>query len=240
MRIRAVDISRTASASSIVFEILRKAIIEGEIREGEPLRQDEIARLFNTSRIPVREAISRLEEQGLVKTQRYKGAVVAGLSASEAAEVFDLRALLEPEIIRNAVPRMSKERLQEARRHYQAFSDSRNPMEWGDLNRVFHQTLYGSSELRFFIEIADNAMDRVERYIRAQLVMSDGMERAGLEHLAILEACERKEPERASSLLRDHILGAKFSLLDVFPTVSRAQGSEPAPRGARRRMKEAH
>lgn len=222
MKIRAVDISRTASASSIIFEQLRQAIIEGEIKEGEPLRQDEIARLFNTSRIPVREAISRLEEQGLVKTQRFKGAVVAGLSAPEAAEVFDLRALLEPEILRDAVPRMTRDCLVEARRHCQAFSDSTNPMEWGDLNRVFHQTLYRASALKYFIEVAENAMDRVERYIRAQLVMSNGMERAGREHFAILEACETGAAEHASALLRDHILGAKLSLLEVFPSVSRS------------------
>lgn len=220
MKLKAVDISRTASAPTIVFEVLRKAIIEGEIQAGEPLRQDEIARLFNTSRIPVREAISRLEEQGLVKTQRYKGAVVAGLSAPEAAEVFNLRALLEPEIIRNAVPRMSPECLASARRHCLAFSNSTNPMEWGDLNRVFHRTLYDASELKYFIEVADNAMDRVDRYIRAQLVMSDGMDRANSEHFAILEACEDGDADRASTLLRDHILGARQSLLDVFPAVS--------------------
>ncbi|MXQ07115.1 FCD domain-containing protein [Alphaproteobacteria bacterium GH1-50] len=223
MKLKAIDISRTASASSIIFDVLRKAIIEGEIAENSPLRQDEIATLFNTSRIPVREAISRLEEQGLVKTQRYKGAIVAGLSAPEAAEVFDLRALLEPEILRNAVPRMSRDCLAEARAHCQAFSDSDSPMEWGDLNRVFHKTLYSASDLKFFIEVADNAMDRVERYVRAQLVISDGMERAGIEHFAILEACEMGDGDRASLLLRDHILGAKRSLLDHFPALTSRQ-----------------
>ncbi|GAB4291111.1 MAG: GntR family transcriptional regulator [Roseovarius sp.] len=224
MKLKAVDISRTASASAIVFDVLRKAIIEGEIKAGEPLRQDEIARLFNTSRIPVREAISRLEEQGLVKTQRYKGAVVAGLSASEAAEVFDLRALLEPQIIRDAVPRMSRECLSRAREHCMAFSGSADPMRWGDLNRTFHQTLYSASVLKYFIEVADNAMDRVERYIRAQLVMSNGMARAGREHLEILEACEAGDADRAGELLRAHILGAKLSLLECFPQVA-----DPAP-----------
>ncbi|SRR6056297_704849 len=217
MKLKAVDISRTASASTIVFDVLRKAIIEGEIPEGAPLRQDEIANMFNTSRIPVREAISRLEEHGLIKTQRYKGAVVAGLSADEAAEVFDLRALLEPAILRDAVPEMSKECLAEARNHCMAFSTSPNPMEWGNLNRVFHKTLYGASNLRYFIEVTDNAMDRVDRYIRAQLVMSNGMERAEIEHLAILEACESGDADRASLLLRDHIQGAKLSLLEHFP-----------------------
>ena len=217
MKLKTMDISATASASSIVFDALRKAIIEGQLEEGEPLRQDEIARLFNTSRIPVREAISRLEEQGLVKTQRYKGAVVAGLSPQETAEIFDLRALVEPEIIRSAVPRMSEELLAVARQKCAAFSSATDPMAYGDLNRDFHETLYSASDLKFFQEIADNAIDRVERQIRAQLVMSNGMERAGREHFAILDACEKGDADLASKLTRDHIQGAKASLLKHLP-----------------------
>ena len=213
MKLTSMDISTTASASSIVFDALRKAIIQGQLEEGEPLRQDEIARLFNTSRIPVREAISRLEEQGLVKTQRYKGAVVAGLSPKETDEIFDLRALVEPEIIKNAVPLMSKEILASAREKCAAFSASDNPMEWGDLNRDFHETLYSASDLKFFREIAHNAIDRVERQIRAQLVMSNGMERAGREHFGIMDACEAGDADLAADLTREHILGAKKSLL---------------------------
>ncbi|MEP1572264.1 GntR family transcriptional regulator [Roseibium album] len=213
MKLTSMDISTTASASSIVFDALRKAIIQGQLEEGEPLRQDEIARLFNTSRIPVREAISRLEEQGLVKTQRYKGAVVAGLSPKETEEIFDLRALVEPEIIKNAVPRMSKEILASAREKCAAFSASDNPMEWGDLNRDFHETLYSASDLKFFREIAHNAIDRVERQIRAQLVMSNGMERAGREHFGIMDACEAGDADLAADLTAEHILGAKKSLL---------------------------
>ncbi|MGB3281171.1 MAG: GntR family transcriptional regulator [Pseudorhodobacter sp.] len=224
MKLKSVDISQTASASSIVFNALRKAIIEGELKEGEPLRQDEIAGLFNTSRIPVREAISRLQEQGLVRTQRYKGAVVAGLSADEAAEIFDLRAFLEPAIIRDAVPKMSDDLLAKARQSCQAFSTSSNPMEWGDLNREFHDALYSASTLTYFRDIADSAMNRVDRYIRAQLVMSNGMARAAKEHLAILEACERGEADLASSLVKDHIMGAKQSLLMHFPDAGTPAG----------------
>ncbi|GAB4542640.1 MAG: GntR family transcriptional regulator [Roseibium sp.] len=217
MKLQPIDISATASASSIVFDALRKAIIEGRLEEGEPLRQDEIARLFNTSRIPVREAISRLEEQGLVTSRRYKGAVVAGLSPTETAEVFDLRALIEPEIIRDAVPRMTDRLLTEAREKCAAFSAATDPMAYGDLNRDFHETLYRASELKYFKEIASNAIDRVERQVRAQLVLSDGMQRAGSEHHAILQACEQGDADRAADLTRDHIRGAKASLLTHFP-----------------------
>ncbi|MTI06267.1 GntR family transcriptional regulator [Roseibium denhamense] len=213
MKLKSMDISATASASSIIFDALRKAIIEGQFQEGEPLRQDEIAKLFNTSRIPVREAISRLEEHGLVTTQRYKGAVVATLSPAETAEIFDLRALLEPDIIRNAVPNMTTDLLADARQKCAAFSISDDPMTWGDLNRDFHETLYAASTLSYFKDVAANALDRVERQIRAQLLLTDGMARAEAEHVAILDACAAADADRAADLTRAHILGAKTSLL---------------------------
>ncbi|WP_424943672.1 GntR family transcriptional regulator [Aliiroseovarius crassostreae] len=214
MQLKSVDISKTASAASIIFDALKKAIIEGDLEEGAPLRQDEIARMFNTSRIPVREAISRLEEHGLVKSQRYKGAVVSGLSASEAGEIFDYRALLEPHVIRTAVPRMTKDNLTEARGYLEAFAKSDDPMEWGNLNRQFHATLYNASGLAFHLEAIESALDRVDRYLRAQLVLSDGMARANDEHARIQDACERGDADAAAELTRAHILGAKDSLLN--------------------------
>lgn len=213
LKLSPVDISQTASAAKIIFDALRKAIIDGSLEPGEPLRQDDIARMFNTSRIPVREAISRLEHHGLVRSQRYKGAIVAGLSASEAAEIFDFRKLIEPEVIRRAVPRMSRELLAKARGYHEAFSASQNPMEWGDLNRSLHGTLYAASGLSYHMEIIHNAMDRIDRYLRAQLVLSNGMERANREHGGILEACERGDADLAARLTLEHIEGAKQSLL---------------------------
>ncbi|APX16899.1 GntR family transcriptional regulator [Phaeobacter inhibens] len=216
MKLKSVDISKTASASAIVFDALRKAIIEGDLKEGEPLRQDEIAQMFNTSRIPVREAISRLEEQGLVKTQRYKGAVVSGLSAQEAQEIFDFRAVLESEVIRRAVPRMSPTAISSAKACLEAFSQSEDPMTWGDLNRDFHSTLYRESGLQYHLDVIDNAMDRVDSYLRAQLVLSNGNERANAEHLAIWDACVAGDADLAAALTRDHITGACKTLLDTL------------------------
>ena len=213
MKLTPVDISKTASASSIVFEALRNAIINGDLAVGEALRQDEIAKLFNVSRIPVREALSRLEEQGLVRTQRYKGAVVSGLSAEEATVIFDFRLLVEPEIIRRAVPRISREELGQARDFCRAFSESGDPMSWGDLNREFHSKLYNASDLKFHLEVMDNAMNRIDRYLRAQLVLSNGMERANHEHFGILEDCEAGDAERAAELTAAHIRGVKDSFL---------------------------
>jgi DNA-binding GntR family transcriptional regulator len=213
MKLKSIDIASTASAATIVFEALRKAIIEGELAAGEPLRQDEIARLFNVSRIPVREAISRLEEHGLVRAQRYKGAVVAGLSVDEVREIQDLRALIEPEIIRRAVPRMTAEHLSRARTACEAFAAATDPMSWGDLNRAFHAALYDASGLPYHLEVTNNAMDRVDRYIRMQLLLSQGNDRANAEHMAILAACESGAADRAAELTRQHVIGVRDSLL---------------------------
>lgn len=213
MKLNSIDIATTASAATIVFDALRKAIIEGELKAGEPLRQDEIARLFNVSRIPVREAISRLEEHGLVRTQRYKGAVVSGLSVDEVREIQDFRALIEPEIIRRAVPRMSRDDLDRAEAACQAFATATDPMSWGDLNREFHAALYRASGLAYHLEVTGNAMDRVDRYLRMQLLLSDGNARANSEHQAILEACKAGDADRAAELTRAHINGVRDSLL---------------------------
>lgn len=213
MQLKSVDISKTASAATIIFEALKKAIIEGEIEEGAPLRQDEIARMFNTSRIPVREAILRLEEHGLVRSQRYKGAVVSSLSSAEASEIFDFRAVLEPHVIRHAVPRMTPEILSQARSFCEAFHKETDPMKWGDLNRQFHATLYNASGLTYHLEAIEGALNRIDRYLRAQLVLSEGMSRANDEHVRIQDACERGDADAAADLTRAHIIGARESLI---------------------------
>ncbi|OYX41407.1 MAG: GntR family transcriptional regulator [Rhodobacterales bacterium 32-67-9] len=214
MKIESVDIALTSSAASIICEALKKAIVEGRLKDGEPLRQDEIARLFNTSRIPVREALTMLEQQGLVATQRYKGAVVAGISPEEASEIWEFRALVEGEVIEAAVPKMTAATLDEAQTHLAAFASAAGPMEWGDWNRKFHIVLYRASGLSYHLSVIEKTLDRVDRYIRAQLSLSNGLARADTEHRAILAACAAGDAAAAKALTRQHILGAKANLLE--------------------------
>jgi DNA-binding GntR family transcriptional regulator len=216
LKLKATDIGRSASAASIIFDSLRRAIIDGEMADGAPLRQDEIATAFNTSRIPVREALTRLEQQGLVENRRYRGAVVAGISAKEASEIFDFRCLLESEVVAASVPLITSRSLLEAREYCQAFIDCEEPMEWGELNRKFHNALYRDSGLGYHLKVIDNALDRIERYLRAQLLMTDGRRQANREHLQILAACEQGDVAGAALLTREHILGAKTALVDYL------------------------
>jgi len=218
MKLQPIDIAKTASAASIVFEALRKAIIEGELEEGTPLRQDEIARLFNTSRIPVREAISRLEEKGLVASQRFKGAVVAGLDLDELREIFEYRALIEPEVICRAVPRMDGEALEEAKSFFHGLNSTCDPIAWGDLNRGFHERLYRAARLPYHEDAIDKAMDRVDRYLRAALIRSGNVAKSNAEHLAIWQACADGDADRAAELTRVHITQSCAGLVQNMQT----------------------
>ena len=212
VKVKAIDIGKTKSAATVIFSALRKSIVDGDVVAGEPLRQDELAKLFNTSRLPVREALTMLEQQGLVKTERYKGAVVAALSISEAAEIFDFRALVEAEVMRNAVPLMTHAVLEEAEAAIEAFAQVVDPMEYGDLNRAFHETLYRASAQKFHLQMIGNGIDRIDRYVRAQLVMGSGLKQADEEHRAILAACRARDAELAAQLTAHHILSAKRAL----------------------------
>ena len=203
MKVKATDIAQMASASDVIFDALRQAIAKGDIAEGQTLRQDHIARMFNVSRIPVREALTRLEEQGLVSTQRYRGAVVTTLSTDEIREIFQFRALLEPEVLRYSVERMSDEALEAAKRFAHAFATETDSSHWGELNRSFHYSLYEASGRPYYL--------------------TDGMARARREHEGILLACIRRDAEEAADLTRQHILGACVSLIDFLERTRAAE-----------------
>lgn len=205
LKLKASDLSKQASSADVIYGALRDAIIRGEIGEGEALRQDTIAQMFRISRIPVREAMQRLEAQGLVVSERHKGAVVASLSADQITEIFQFRALIEPIVIEMAVPLMRAETLEEAQRHCDAFAAETDPLRWGDLNRAFHRALYRDSDKAYFLSVIDKTNDLVERYVRLVLYFVQGMRHAVAEHQAILDACKAGEARHAADLTRRHI-----------------------------------
>ncbi|SDG17815.1 GntR family transcriptional regulator [Pelagibacterium luteolum] len=216
LKVKAFDLGKQASSADVIYDAMRDAIIRGEIEEGEPLRQDTIAQMFNVSRIPVREAMQRLEAQGLVVSERYKGVVVASLSYDQITEIFQFRALVEPTVIEMAVPLMSDESLETAQQFCDAFAAETDPIRWGDLNRDFHNSLYRDSDKAFFLSMIDKTNDLVERYVRLVLYLTQGMRYAVQEHQAILDACKARKPKLAADLTRNHIDTASKTLVSYL------------------------
>lgn len=208
---------RTLSAA--IADRLRAAILGGERAAGEQLRQDALAAAFGVSRIPVREALFQLEAEGLVRIVPHKGAIVTGLSMAEIDDVFDLRVMLEPRLLADAIPRMAQSdfvRLDGAQRAFEAMARSGETAGSGPLNAAFHMALYAAARLPKTASIVAGLLQTSERYTRLQLSSPRALAKAGREHRGLLAACRAGDAGAAGNLLAAHIEGVRADLAAVL------------------------
>ena len=221
---------RRQSLTSEVAERLREKIVRGQIREGEQLRQDAIAQEFQVSRIPVREALRQLEAEGLITIVPHRGAVVSLLSCDEIEEIFEMRAVLEPAVLRASIPNLTAQDLDKAQQilnvYDQALSNDGDVSEWGRMNWMFHSILYSGARRPQFMAVIRNINYNGERYIRLQLYLTRAMERARDEHRTLLQLCRTRDIEGACELLARHIRNAGKSLSAVVAE-QRRQAAQP-------------
>lgn len=214
------DLGGAPTSSDVIAKHLRNAIVDGSIKEGEPIRQEEIGALFNVSKIPVREALKRLEAEGLVEFRRNRGVFVTKLSEPEIEGIFEVRAILESAAIQQSVPRMTDATFERAFQDYQSFLTDKETAGWSALNWRFHSSLYEDAGKPFLLQQIRAMNDRIERYLRVQLTLANGKQKSDDEHLAILHACKLGDANKAAQLTYDHIMGACASLLKSQPSRS--------------------
>jgi DNA-binding GntR family transcriptional regulator len=204
------------TVTAAVAEALRERILAGSYAEGENLRQDALATELGVSRIPIREAFRQLEAEGLVTLHAHRGAVVSALSLDEIAELFDLRALLEPDLLARAIPQMTEADLAAAGALLQTYEDSLTGTDvhaWGEMNSQFHLTLYRPSGRTRSLGLVQSLLGNTDRYTRLQLVLTSGVERARAEHAQLLKLCRDRNAQEAGDLLRRHVQDAGADLL---------------------------
>ena len=208
------------SLTSAVADKLRDQIIRGEIADGTQLRQDVIAGQYHVSRIPVREALRQLDAEGLITIVPNRGAIVPELSPNDVEELFAIRALLEPEVLKLSIPRLTQADLAEAEailnKYVNELRREEHMENWGRMNWQFHSMLYSRAERPHFMSIIRNVNHNGERYTRLQLYLTHGMKRANDEHRQLLELCRKRESVAACKLLRQHIQHAGQSLKQVL------------------------
>lgn len=195
-------------------------ILRGEFSEGEQLRQDAIAANFQVSRIPVREALRQLEAEGLIKIVAHRGAVVSSLSSDEIEELFEIRALLECEVLRLSIPNLTEsdfEQAEEILRVYEnALWKQGDLGSWGRLNSQFHAALYARANRPHFMAIIRQINNNGERYTGLQLYLTRAFERAKKEHRQLLQLCRKRDVEAACTLLKQHIQTAGRTLKETL------------------------
>lgn len=201
-----------------VTEILREAILRGVYASGQPLRQEDLAAQLGVSRMPIRDALKRLENEGFVVSSPNRGAVVAHISAAEAQELQELRLALEPLLLRLAVPHQTRADLGRAEDLLDEADHETDEARWSGLNWEFHMTLYRAADRPRITGMVRGLHLSVDRYMRMTLSTMQRQQTSQTEHRAILSACRARNAERAAELLEGHITASGERLLHYLET----------------------
>lgn len=201
--------ARLDSTADTVAASLREMIINGELQAGERLVERDLAERFGISRIPLREAIQRLEREGLLDIFRNRGAVVRMLSASDVQEIYDMRALLEGDAIFRSVKRLDDETLARAELVHRLLGESGAPRRQGELNREFHALLYSCCGNERLLKAIMELRSQVERYERLQATLLADTPSFQVEHEAILQACRERNARGARAMTVAHLESAR-------------------------------
>jgi DNA-binding GntR family transcriptional regulator len=193
---------------------IRQRILSGELAPGEVLRQEALAEELGVSRVPIREAITRLTGEGLLINVPHKGAYVAELSVEEVQETFDIRLRLEPWIFAEAIARITDAEIAKASRLVKEMDKADSGL-WGQLNWRFHETLYLPAQREITLQMLRVLHDRSDRYFRFQVVQVPIREQSHDEHMALIEACRERNAKLGAKLLEQHVKTAAQQIVGV-------------------------
>lgn len=198
---------RTVSAA--LLEEIRRRVLDGTYPAGAQLRQDMLADEFGVSRIPVREALFQLEAEGFVRISPHKGATVAALSVTELEEAFELRALLEPRLLRLSAPLLAAAdyaAIDTILADYSGALVARDTSRWGELNTALHLALYRHSGKPRTAALVASLLQECDRYTRLQLSTEPAsLQRADSEHRELVRLCRAGQVREATLLLKAHV-----------------------------------
>jgi DNA-binding GntR family transcriptional regulator len=200
-------------SSEQITSALRKNIYDGILASGAPLKQEELADQFGVSRIPIREALKRLEVEGLVRHKPNKGTVVTTHSISEVIEMLDIRIGLETRALKLAMQNMTSTHLDHCEAVLKRYDVSSKPSIWSVLNLEFHLTLYSVANKPKLIKSIEDLVLGTQRYTRNYISHTLGREQPQREHYEILDALRQGTPDKAIVMLEEHIAHTQRAIL---------------------------
>lgn len=208
-----------------VYHQVRRAILNGFFVPGQMLRQEEVAALLGVSRSPLREALPRLEAEGMVVLHPRRGYAVISLDPTEIAELFDLRILLEAELARHAIERRQEYDVECVRTIIAEMNDpalltsDESRLAWFALNNRLHDALLKPGGHRHHLRALENASALIEPYIRMETNFTGDFSQAQQEHREIAEAFAIADAECFKRLTRKHAENTRSRLLMALPRV---------------------
>ncbi len=197
----------------LVIRFLKEGVLRGDLKPGDRLRQDEIAKSLGLSQTPVREALLQLSAQGLVVKDPHKGAYVAKVDLADLEQLYGVRSLLESEGARLGVARLGKAEIRVLRGLVQRMQEA---LRAGDLAALreaderFHMALYRASGNERLAQLIVQMWSSFPRYLL--WLVPDRPKQSLKEHAAILRAATRGDAEGAARAVAQHLRSALESL----------------------------
>jgi DNA-binding GntR family transcriptional regulator len=196
-----------------VVERLRSAIINGSFKPGQPLREEQLATMLDISRGPVREALSRLEREGLVQMRRHRGAVVAELSRSDVEEVYSLRLALERLAVQQMVRHATEQDFAAMEEVLNAFNVAlaRVPSEHeiAKLDLQFHDLIYRAARHQRLYDCWANLRSQIYIFLLSRNIANPDFREITLKgHADILDVLRARDEARAVRVIEEHLRAA--------------------------------
>jgi DNA-binding GntR family transcriptional regulator len=220
---------------NVVIDRLRDMIIQGDLRAGEWLRQERLARELGVSHTPIREALKQLEVEGLVEHVPYRGVRVIEFSVNDVEDIYTMRSVLEGLAAAAAAVHLTKDELIEIRRAHEAMVAVDNPTTTDglqalrELNRQFHRLIIQGSRRTHLIRTLDQIWMWFPTMLWSQFALATDAstpERVGTDnhdHEMIVRALEAHDSEEAGRLMREHIDQTRQALTHHFDTGSKVR-----------------
>ncbi len=204
-------VSPAASTVERVHRHLLGAMLRGDLPPGGFIRQDEVASQLGVSKIPVREALQRLQSDGLVVFETNRGAMVRSLTADSAAEIYALRRSIEPLLLARAIPRMTIVDLAEVELALDEAAAGARPV--AESNWHVHAALYRAAGWDRGLSIVHRLHAAVGPYVALYTEQLAGGSRSEREHRGLLRAARSGRVDRAVPLLERHLDAAAATLV---------------------------
>jgi DNA-binding GntR family transcriptional regulator len=197
------------TAEEFAHERLRELILSGELAGGSKLHQGDLATRLGVSRMPVRQAILRLENEGLVVQRPNRGATVTLLGSEAILELFEMRGVLEGWAFRLAVSRMTAVHRRQVERSIALLDQAQSDIVlWVERHDALHEYLCQCAARPRLTAAVRHLRLSITPYIRLYLSAYQSAEMAGFEHHTLLQAMETGDPARSEAIMREHVMSA--------------------------------
>lgn len=205
----------------VVFNTLRQAILRGELKPGERLMEIQLANKLGVSRTPIREALRKLELEGLVNMVPRKGAEVADITEKSLRDVLEVRKALEELSVQLACEKITEEEIEELKWVAERFKDTLDDQDVtkiAEADVAFHDVIYTATDNQKLILLLNNLREQMYRYRVEYLKKEEAYPQLIAEHEELIDNISKRNKEEATRIMCEHIDNQVATVINVIHT----------------------